>query len=291
MNPAVEIRHLVTRELRKSVRSVKGIILGIITLVMTAIAVWFCVAAEGDLRSKLGAMSTEQFNEMRRSIIEKATGDGQLAAYLSTVPVALLGFLKFSVWLGPLIVALMGFDTIAGDVQYRSIRYWTVRTRRSSYFIGKFLSLWLLVSIVTLALNAVSGGVILAKGYVSVGALFRWLPLFWAISLPISAAWVAIAIFISAQFKTPILALLTTFVVFFVLWLFGVVAFFSHLRDEFVGAMTSEVRWYEYLYPSGYDTMLLSPKPLEVVRGLGILLGFSGVLVGIAGFSFQRRDV
>ena len=36
----------------------------------------------------------------------------------------------------------------------RRVRYWTLRTRRASYFVGKWLGLWATVSAVTFAMHA-----------------------------------------------------------------------------------------------------------------------------------------
>ena len=44
--------------------------------------------------------------------------------------------------------------------------------------------------------------------------------------------------------------------------------------------------WYEYLYPNGYDTMLLSPQPGKVLTAAGILLGFVAVVVAGGSFLF-----
>src|SRR4029077_12246816 len=79
-----------------------------------------------------------------------------IAAYIAHMPLSLVTFLKVLVWIGPLLVALLGFDSVSGDLQHRSVRYWTVRSRRWSYLLGKFFGLWGIVSIVTLALTVLS---------------------------------------------------------------------------------------------------------------------------------------
>src|SRR5262249_27112151 len=153
---------------------------------------------------------TQAYIDMKKAAIEKATGDASLAAYIASVPYSLLLFLKVTVWLGPLLIALLGFDTVSSDIQHRSVRFLTIRTRRWSFLTGKFLALWGLVALITLVLNVLAGTVAAARGYVTVGQLFTWGLRFWLTSLPISAAWAAIATFISSLFRTPILALLTT---------------------------------------------------------------------------------
>ena len=47
--------------------------------------------------------------------------------------------LFMTIWLTPMLVALMGFDSISADIQHKGVRYWTLRTRRASYFVGKWL--------------------------------------------------------------------------------------------------------------------------------------------------------
>jgi len=291
VSPAVEIRLLVSRELRRSVRSVKGIVLGIITLlgaVLTSIAV---VWIEGANREKLGAGSTEAFIQMKREVIEKQTGDAGLASYMASMPWSLVTFLEVTIWLGPLLIALLGFDAIAGELQHKSVRFWTVRSRRWSFFAGKLLGLWALVGLVTLALNVIAGSVALAKGYVTVGQLLGWGTRFWLVGLVIAGAWAAIGTFVSSLFKQPMLSLLTTFATFFVLWLFGLGGFIARAKATYETGITQDMSWYEYLYPNAYDTMLLSPQPSKVLLATGILLGFVAFVIAAGSLLFSKRDI
>ena len=291
MSPAVEIRLLVSRELRRSVRSVKGIVLGIITLlgaILTSVAV---VWIEGANREKLGAGSTEAFIQMKKEVIEKQTGDAGLASYMASMPWSLVTFLEVTIWLGPLLIALLGFDAIAGELQHKSVRFWTVRSRRWSFFAGKLLGLWALVGMVTLALNVIAGSVALAKGYVTVGQLLGWGTRFWLVGLVIAGAWAAIGTFVSSLFKQPMLSLMTTFATFFVLWLCGLGGFIARAKATYETGITQDMSWYEYLYPNAYDTMLLSPQPSRVLLATGILLGFVAFVIAAGSFLFSKRDI
>ena len=51
------------------------------------------------------------------------------------------------------------------------------------------------------------------------------------------------------------------------------------------------IRWYEYLYPNGYDDLLLSPKPMQVAAGLGGCFAYMVIFVGLATLLFARKDV
>lgn len=291
MSPALEIRLMVARELRRSVRSVKGIILGVLTLVGALATAFVCVKIEGASRADAGAASTQAYVELRRQAIEKVTGDASFAAYAASIPSSLLVFLKITVWLGPMLIALLGFDIMSSEFQYRSVRFWTVRTRRWTYFAGKLLGLWLLVGLVTFALNAIAGGFAAAFGYVTMAQLVGWGLRFWFVAFVIAGAWASIATLISSRFKTPILALLTTFGTFFVMWLFGLGGFISRVKAATDTGIVQDMSWYEYLYPNAYDTLLLAQQPQRVLLALGILLGFVAVCTAGGSFLFARRDI
>jgi ABC-type transport system involved in multi-copper enzyme maturation permease subunit len=296
LNAATEIGLLVTRELRRSVRSLKGVILGIITLVGAVLTSIMVVWIQGNDLAAAGG--SEALAEANRQMIEKHTGDASLAAQVASMPESLRTFLDITIWLGPLLIALLGFDSVAGELQHKAVRFWAVRSRRWSYFAGKVLGLWLLVGLVTLVLNLIVGSVALAKGYVTAGDLLRWGTRFWFVAFVIAGAWAALATLISSFYKQPIAALLTTFGVFFLLWLASLVGgalrareALEKARETLEAPVLPGMRWYEYLYPNSYEQMLLSPDGTKVLTAVAVLLGF--VVVAIAGgsFVFSRRDI
>jgi ABC-type transport system involved in multi-copper enzyme maturation permease subunit len=303
LNAATEIGLLVTRELRRSVRSLKGVILGIITLVGAVIASVALVWIQGAAVEEAG--SQEAFDQVNRKLLEQGTGDAALAAQLARMPDSLRNFLDITVWLAPLLIALLGFDGIAGELQHKAVRFWTVRARRGSYFAGKLLGLWALVGLVILVLNVIVGTVAVAKGYVSLVDLLKWGSRFWLVAFVIAGAWAAIATLISSLTKQPIAALLTTFGVFFLLWLSNLIGEAlrrAEMIRSFRAAMAASpdaagmpvmppMRWYQYAYPNAYEHMLLSSDATKVLTAFAVLLAF--VVVAIAGgaFLFSRRDI
>jgi len=303
LNPVAETGLLVSRELRRSVRSVKGIILGVITLVGAAVASLFVVWMQGADLARAG--SEAALDEVNRKLVEKMTGDSALASQIASMPESLRTFLDITVWLAPLLIALLGFDGIAGELQHKAVRFWTVRARRTSYFAGKLLGLWALVAIVILALDVMVGVVTLLKGYVTLGELLKWEGRFWLVAVVIAGAWAAIATLISSFTRQPIAALLSTFGVFFLLWLaskVGEVLRGIELAKQMRQAMETNpdtiptpvplpMHWYEYLYPNGYEHMLLSSEPTKVMTAAGVLLGVVVVAILGGGFLFSRRDV
>ncbi len=291
MNPLVEIRVLLARELRRAFRSAKGIALGALTLLGAFVTSLICVWVEGSNRTRLGAASSQDFAELKRQAIAQASGDAAFASYVASIPSSLLAFLKITIWLAPLLVALLGFDVVSGELQYRSVRFWTVRSRRWSYFTAKLLGLWLAVGLVTLVLNLLAGMVALVRGYVTPWELLIWGTRFWFVSFVIAGVWAAIATLISSCFRAPILALLTTFATFFVMWLFGLSGLISRLRDASVTGVVKEMSWYEYFYPNAYDTLLLSSEMTKVLTSLVILIAVVGVTSAAGSLLFERRDI
>jgi ABC-type transport system involved in multi-copper enzyme maturation permease subunit len=304
VSPAVEVRLIALREVRRNVRSLKGIALGVITLLGAFISALVCVSIEGADRARAVA-ENEAFGELKRKAVEQVTGDASLASYIASAPSSLLSFLKITIWLAPLLVALVGFDGVAGELQNRTVRYWTVRTRRSSYFAGKLLGLWAVVALVMLVIHVLADGVALARGYVTIGQIFTWSPRFWLVGVLIAGAWAAIATLVSASFRAPVVALMTTFVVFFALWLCGAIAFASRTMKTVEtsiaiarqpgggheGLVVLPPPWYEYLYPNAYDSMLLSPDASKVLTATVALVGFVAIVIVVGSALFQRRDV
>jgi ABC-type transport system involved in multi-copper enzyme maturation permease subunit len=289
LSPLAEVRLIATRELRRSIRSVKGIALGIITLLGALVSALVCVSIEGSDRA--GAASNDAYMELKRRAVEQATGDAGLAWYVSQAPSSLLAFLKITIWLTPLLIALLGFDGVSGELQHRTVRYWAIRTRRSSYFAGKLLGLWGSIALVILTINVLADSVAFAKGYVTIQQFASWGLRFWLVGILIAGAWAAIATFVSATSRSPVVALLSTFAVFFGLWVVGAISLVVRARRSMEAGALAAPPWYEYLYPNSYDSLLLAPETAKVLTGTVVLVGFVAVMVVAGSVLFERRDV
>jgi ABC-type transport system involved in multi-copper enzyme maturation permease subunit len=291
LSPAAEVSLIVLRELRRSVRSAKGIVLGVLTLAGAFIVSYLAVVLEGGRRQAAGALSNDAFRELKRQAIEKATGDGKMASYMASAPNSLIMFLEITVWLSPLLIALLSFDSVSAELQHRSVRFWAVRTRRGSYFAGKLLGNWALVALIILVLNAVANAFVISRGYATFGEVVTWGSRIWFVAVVIAGAWAAIATLISSFFRTPMLSLLTTFATFFVMWLMGVVGIIERFREGAETGMFKEMSWYEYLYPNAYDQMLLSPELPKVLTAMAVLVGFVALVTTSGSLYFARRDL
>jgi ABC-type transport system involved in multi-copper enzyme maturation permease subunit len=198
---------------------------------------------------------------------------------LADCPHALWMMLIANLWLAPLLVALMTFDVVSGDLQRGTVRFWVVRARRSSCLIGKALGAWFAVLAVSLAMNAVVWTTTAAVEHMSAFYVVGWGLRFFAVVLPVTAAWCAIAVFIGSQIKTPMLSLLTICATFFAVWVVH------------VAALLTGREWLSWAYPNAYDSLFLSTDPTDIGRGLlgtGII---TGIFVTAAVLAFDRRDL
>jgi ABC-type transport system involved in multi-copper enzyme maturation permease subunit len=276
VNPLSEIGLILGRELRRNLKSAKGIFL--FALSALGGTVTSLVATEID-RMGQSQLTGEQLSATRELFLTRMYGDPAMGKYLAQAPSVLLLILRLTVWLGPLVVALMGFDAVSGDLQQRSVRFWVVRMRRTSYCLGKFLGLWTAVSSVTLVMNLCVWGAVVVRHDASLGDALSWGLRFWAVSLPISAAWCGIATLVGSLFATPILSLLATLATFFAIWIVYAV---GQVRD---------IVWLGYLYPNGYDAWLLAPDANRVALGALACFAFAGLAMTANAALFQTRDV
>jgi ABC-type transport system involved in multi-copper enzyme maturation permease subunit len=287
MSPAAEVLLVAQRELRKNVRSAKGLALLALSLlvgvVVALVLAFFEVKKRELIAGRLATLPPEAVDAARAAIeheIVLAIGDGDevLGEALSKAPGALLGALKFMVWFGPALVALLGFDAISGELQHRTVRYWTVRTRRTSFYVGKVLGLWIVVSALTLLVQLLTWAIVIWRG-TAIGSVVEWGPRLWLVTLPLSLVWCALAQLVGSQFRSPILSLLTIFGSFFVLW----IAYLLGLGGRFPAGL--------YLYPNAFDTWLLYPQADRLFAGLGICLGSAALYTAAGAAIFAQRDV
>lgn len=266
------------RELAKSFRSAKGIVLLLLSLLGGTGATLLLVKVQELKRVKLADVSPEAIRAMREEAMATAFGDPATGKALSEAPEVLLAVLMLTIWLTPMMIALLGFDAVSADLQHKTVRYWTLRTRRASYFIGKWAGIFGTVSLITLTMHAIIWGVCIARGEAPAATAFGWGLRFWLVTLPISAAWCGLAALVSSLFRAPVLALLVTLATFFALWVLWVIG-------------VQGVHAFSYAYPNFYDAFLLSPRMDRAMIGLGACLGMAALYVGAGSALFARRDV
>ena len=276
-----EIGFVVQRELRRNFRSVRGLALYALTMLGGLVATLIGAKVNdygADVRNDYGAEVAKAGATKVYELLYR--GDAVVAERLSGAPSTLVVTAWASVWLCPLLVALIGFDAISAERQHRTLRYLTVRTRRGSYFVGKWLGLWATTAIVLFGVELISWLCDLAIVHDSVKDVFTWGPLLFAVALPILAAWSAVATFMGSLTKTPMIALLLIFGVFTVQWILG----------NFQ-ATESQWRHLAFAYPGSLDHYLLRTGASQLAIGFGAALAFPLVFVGGGSLLFARSEV
>jgi len=275
-----ETGFVVERELRRNFRSVRGMALYVLTLlgglVSTLIGAKVNETSES-IRGELGEELVRQGTPKLYLLLYRF--DAVVAERLSHAPSTVVVTAWASVWLSPLLVALIGFDALSAERQYRTLRYLTVRTRRGSYFVGKWLGLWLTASIVLLGVQLISWLCDLGFVHNDVSEVFTWGPALYLVAIPILAAWSAAATLFGSLAKTPMIALLSIFGAFTMLWLIG------NWPTEAAG------KYLAFAYPGSFDHWLLRTGAQQILTGLGASLAFTLVFVGSGAWLFSRSEV
>jgi ABC-2 type transport system permease protein len=290
VSPLVETRFMVQRELRKSFRSIKGIILSVLTVAGGGgLALLF--AQSDDIRQKRmheKDISPEMLLEAKRKLFGWWFMDEKTGEHLGSAPGLIFFLFAVSLVLMPAVVLLLGFDSVAAERQHRTVRYWTVRSRRSSYIIGKWLGLWATCGVVALGMHALIWIVCTIRGEAPFADIVSWGFRFWCASMPILGMWCAVSVFISSLMRVPIIALLTTAGTFFVWWLVYIPFWVSgHNDPEVIGSPTPIL----YIFPNYYDRFLLSPQIGPFLTGLAVCFGFAAAMLAASSTLFAKRDV
>jgi ABC-type transport system involved in multi-copper enzyme maturation permease subunit len=287
VNPLAEIWLIAAREFRKGIRSPKG-------LVMLGLSVLGALASGmrlfDDAWKKAEGMGPDAFHDAKAQVLGRMYHDAKVGQRLADAPSRLVVFFFIAVWLVPMVVTVVGFEGISADLQHRSVRYWTVRTRRSSYYVGKVIGLWIVIATLTLVMHAIVWLVIIARADAGAADTLAWGVGFWLVEALIAGIWCAIATLVGSFFRTPMLALVLTCAVFFALFFAGFVLPNAKAGVEPEGA-SDPVGLLRLLYPNSLDAWLLSPEPRRVVSGIAVCLLYSAAASLFGSLVFARRDV
>ena len=282
MSPVTEAGLTALRELRRNLRSTKGIAMFVLFFlggaVPSLLQVLFVRAMS---KAGMAEMPAEARQELIAQVLSEAYGPAT-AKYLSTCPPLLFAFLfKGTLIFLPVLILLIGFDQIAGEIQHRSIRYYAGRARRASIVAGKALGVWGVITIMTFVLHATVWSVLLVRGTEAPTQVLSWGIRLWLFTVASAAAYVGLTSLISSFFKTPIVALFVGVGVLFVLW----------LASTILGLWetTEVITW---VFPSTYESkLLISPDPVRVFGGVAALIGWGAAMVAGAAAIVSRRDI
>lgn len=288
VNEAVAIA---LHDVRRSLKSAKGIVL--LTLFVGSFllaGMGFVLASEGLSKRARAELAAQNLpvdvatveKEAKVKMFEGIAGDdAELAESLAATPMIVLFFFLSALGFLPMLVALMGYDVISGDVQNRTVRYTLLRARRGSYVVGKFCGQLLLLGVFTLVTNvALLGFAAVRVPDFDLAAGLAGLGRYWALAMVYGAVFVALVTFFSSLTRHPLLSLLGTvgaLGAFGILWMFGAV-------DWSLASLG-------VLSPFAHFGRLFSPHPERLASGVGIYLAFAAVLLGGAFALVAKKDL
>lgn len=207
-------------------------------------------------------------------------GSDAIADYLVNCPAVLFFLFKGTLLFLPLLVLMVGFDQVSGELQHRTIRYLTGRAHRGSLVFGKAIGIWLVVSLMIAVLHLTVWGFLLFRGAAGVGETFSWGLRLAAFCMVYAWAYAGITALFSSIFRTPAVSLFV-----------GAGILFAMSITRLVLSLFDSTRNATWLFPPTYEDLLVHPDPLRVAGGLGLLVLWGLLCTLAAAEVLRRRDV
>lgn len=212
-----------------------------------------------------------------------SANDATLAESLVVIPMPFLFIFELGLFFLPLFIALLGFDQLASEYDSRSLRFLTIRARRESLVLGRFLSqLFLVFTLVSFCL-------ILQLLYVKLTSHELDLHSWWHLSFRFALkAWVycipyvALTTLSSSMGKTGATALFINLFLLFFFWLLA-------SSDGISSAAWAQ--WPQYASIWHHRTHLLHPEWLPLSISVGAHILFGGLFLAGGVWRLQTRDV
>ncbi len=291
-----EIVTLWGAETRRTLRSVRAVILlalyALFTLLVVLLSSQFTVKVDGEQ-----ALALEQTRLQAIAFLFSA--DPTLVDFLKSFPVAILFTFKATLAFLPFYVAIIGYDQLSGEIGPKSIRYLTVRARRSSILIGKYLAQQTVL--LALALVVDLGLLIFARIHFEdfeMSTLLLGLVRLWVASAVFSMAYAALTALCSAAFRQPMISLVMNLLLLVPLWPLSWIPslIWSEKRKGIGAAPVEEVitsPWVHLraLSPWSYVDNLLHPQLAPFALSVLAYAAFAAVFLGIAYAVLRRTDL
>jgi hypothetical protein len=285
MLSAREVGIVAQREVVRNLRSTKGIamfslfFLGGVVFSSLVSLILSALVASAAKRTGVATIPDELQKSAWEAFLAWKYDDAEgIVRHLSSTPAAIWalfwGTLKFL----PLLVLVVGFDQLAGEIQHRTIRYTVGRAYRASIVVGKALGTWAVVSIMMLVLHLTVWVIVLARGQYPLGPVLSWGGRFWLFSSICAAAYVGYASAVSSLFRTPIVALFAGAGGGLLLW----IAYHACHR------WAPPAAW---AFPNAYESLLVLPGPGQVLGGCALFILWGAATVLAATFIMTKRDV
>jgi ABC-type transport system involved in multi-copper enzyme maturation permease subunit len=281
MLAAREVSLVARREVRRNLRSRKGLAMFSLFLLGGAVPILVQMFV---LRLQLNINGIESGSggldaELRRAALEKLY-DAEIAEYLVACPAELLFLLRGTLFFLPLLVLIVGYDQLAGELQHGSLRYLLGRARRGALVWGKALGIWAVIAAMVLVLHTAVWAATLWRGEAPAVLALSWGGRFWLFSVAQGASYVGLSALVSSLCRTPSVALVVG----------AGVSFAMGLANTLCG-LSESTRVLTWVFPGTYEGLLVSPAPLRALGGMMLLVAWGAACVVVAAEIAHRRDL
>jgi ABC-2 type transport system permease protein len=228
-----------------------------------------------------------------------AEDDAALAEMLLALPFTLLIVYKLTLIFLPLLITLMGFDQVSGEISTKSIRYLAVRVRRSSIILGKFLAQASVLALLTFVCISIMVAVPLwlDEDFAVAKAATTLLKL-WGCAMVFSLAYMALASLCSAAFRQPPVSLAINMIVLFMIWFVALIGNLLQIPGEAVSSISvssmkteSVFAYIRYLSVWNYAPDLIHPKLERFAAAGAAHVGFAMIFLAASYLVLRARDV
>ncbi|MBI3183580.1 MAG: ABC transporter permease subunit [Myxococcales bacterium] len=241
-------------------------------------------------REEIDAAAAKAGEKAKKELIRTLFSDDEaLTEALLATPLQLLIIFKLGLFFLPLFAALLGFDRLSGDIGPKTMRYFAVRSRRSSVLYGKFMAQVVLMGALMLIVDSLLClyGLATQEGF-SAGELLLTLGKLWSSSVVFSLAYVALTTLCSSLTRLSAASLMWNLLALFLVWLAGFLG-----DPPSVGGMPMFDPWPVLKYASVwyFRTDLLHPDLGKLGAAVLAHLGYAALFLGLAHLALRRRDL
>ena len=280
MSAQAEVAVTAQREIRKNLRSAKGIAMFVLFVLGGLIPRLISLLLQRYAKEAgLEQIPDEAIREGYLKMLSSQYGDA-MGQFLVDCPKMLYGLFQGTLLFLPIVVLMVGFDTIAGETQHRTLRYYTPRAQRSSLAIGKSLGVWGVAALMLFVLHGTTWVLTLIEGKTSATLVLSWGLRLWLYATVYAAAYVGLTTLMSAIFRTPVVALFVGVGAWVIM---GILRFSFEYAES-----TKPLTW---AFPGAYEKWLLSNDVTHVLGGCAVLLAWGAVCALAATEILRRRDI
>jgi ABC-type transport system involved in multi-copper enzyme maturation permease subunit len=223
--------------------------------------------------------------EVGMPVAKWATGadDEQAEFLVKQRPALVSAMLVAQLFCMPFLICLGAFNQLAGDIQYKGLRYLLLRTERANIFLGRFIgTVVFTMAVILLVLLILFLYLALKADFYPASEVFLWLMQGYLALILFALPYIALCSWISAAMDGPGLSLLICELIAIFPIIFVAIA---------RGMINQNLHVLGWIMPWPFKYTLLHPNPLYVLAATADMLAFTAFFMFLGLRHFQKRDL